>query len=92
MLRRVGKGAQMGKTASKVFGLALTFRAAFFAIVAVVLFYGTALLAVVYAYRKAYGIVGKPELALRFAAQCLARVCSKTHTQRTMAAMVNIAR
>lgn len=68
----------MGKTASKVFGLALNFRAAFFAIVAGVLFYGTALLPVVYAYRKAYGIVGKPELALRFAAQFLTRSAYRT--------------
>ena len=66
----------MSKTASEVFGLPLYVRAAFLAIVAVALSYGMALLAVVYAYRKAYGIVGKPELALRFAAKCLARVCS----------------
>jgi hypothetical protein len=93
MLRSVGsKGARMGKTASKVFGRALNFRTAFLAIVAVALSYGMALLAVVYAYRKGYGIVGKPELALWFAAKCLARVCSKTHTQRTMAAMVSIPR
>ena len=62
----------VGKSASKVFGLALSFRAAFLAIVAVALSYATALLAVVYACRKAYGIVGKLELALRFVAKCLA--------------------
>lgn len=43
-------------------------RAAFLTIVAVPLSYAMALLVVVYAYRKGYGIVGKPELALRFTA------------------------
>jgi hypothetical protein len=97
MLRSAGSNeAQMFKSASKVCGLALDFRAAFLSIVAVAMFYGSALLTVVYAYRKAYGIVGRPELAVRFTAQCLAgvhsRVCSQTHIQRTIAAMVNIAR
>jgi hypothetical protein len=67
----------MGRAASKMFGPALTFRATFLAIVVVALSYGTALLAVVYAYRKAYGIVGKPELALQFAAKSLASAASR---------------
>lgn len=59
MLRGVGsKVTWVGKTASKVFGLALNFRAAFLAIVVVALSYATALLAVVYVYRKGYGMVG----------------------------------
>ncbi len=66
----------VGKSASKVFGLALSFRAAFPAIVAVALSYATALLAVVYAYRKGYGIAGKPELSFQSLAKSLARVCS----------------
>ncbi len=53
-----------GRNTSGVFGPALNFRAAFLAILAVTLSYAMALLAVVYAYRKGYGIVGKPELAL----------------------------
>jgi hypothetical protein len=39
-------------------------RAAFLGVVAVTLSYGAALLIVVYAYRRAYGISGKAELAL----------------------------
>jgi hypothetical protein len=42
------------------------------AVVVVVMSYGMVLLAVLYAYRKGYGIVGKPELALQFAAKSLA--------------------
>lgn len=77
MLRGVGsKVAWAGRTASKVFGLALNFRAAFLAIVVAALSYATALLAVVYAYRKGYGIVGKPELALQTLAKSIARICS----------------
>jgi hypothetical protein len=41
----------------------------------VALSYGTALLAVLYAYRRGYGIAGKPEVELRLAAKSLARVC-----------------
>ena len=52
------------------------FRAAFLAIVAVAMSYAMALLAVVYSYRKAYGIVGKPELALRSMTRSFARVCT----------------
>lgn len=73
MLRSIGsKVAWAGRTISMVFGLALNFRAAFLTIVAVALSYATALLTVVYAYRKGYGIVGKPELALRFVVKVLA--------------------
>jgi hypothetical protein len=39
--------------------------------VAVPVSYGMVLLAVLYAYRKGYEIVGKPELAFRFAARTL---------------------
>ena len=39
--------------------------------VAVPVFYGMVLLAVLYTYRKGYEIVGKPELALRFVAKTL---------------------
>ena len=39
--------------------------------VAVPVSYGMVLLAVLYAYRKGYEIVGKPELALRFVARTL---------------------
>lgn len=46
-------------TALKVFGTAINFRAAFITIVALALPYGIALLAVLYAYRKAYGIAGE---------------------------------
>jgi hypothetical protein len=53
------KVAWVSRTASMVFGRALNFRAAFLAIVAAALSYGTALLIVVYAYRRGYGIVGK---------------------------------
>ena len=67
----------MGKTASRVFGLVLNLRTAFLAIVAVALSYGTALLAVIYAYRTVYGIVGRPELGLRFAAKCFASLKEK---------------
>jgi hypothetical protein len=42
------------------------------AMVAVLTSYGMALLVVLYAYRRGYKIVGKPELALRFAAKILA--------------------
>jgi hypothetical protein len=65
------KVAWVSRTASKVFGPTQSFRAAFLAIVAVALSYGTGLLAVVYAYRRGYGIVGRPELALRFTAKRL---------------------
>ena len=77
MLRGVGsKVTWVGKTASKVFGLALNFRAAFFVIVIVAHSYATTLLVVVYLYRKGYGIVGKPELALQTLAKSFARVRS----------------
>lgn len=67
MLGSVGsKMAWVGRTASMVFGLPQPFRAAFLIILALALTYATALLVVVHAYRKGYGIVGKPELALRF--------------------------
>jgi len=59
------KVAWAGRSTSGVFGPALNLRAAFLAILAVALSYAMALLAVVYAYRKGYGIVGKPEIALR---------------------------
>ena len=69
MLRSTeSKVAKVGRIASRVFGMALNLRAAFLTVVAVALSYATALLAVVYAYRKGYGIVGKSELARRFAA------------------------
>ena len=41
-------------------------------VVVVLMSYGMVLLAVLYAYRKGYGIMGKPELALRSAAKTLA--------------------
>jgi hypothetical protein len=52
--------------------LALNFPKVFLAVVVVSLSYGTALLAVVYAYRKRYGIVGRPERAFQFTAKPLA--------------------
>ena len=67
MLRSVeSKVARVGRTASIVLGLVqpLNFRAAFLMIAAVALSYATMLLIIVYLYRKGYGIVGKPELAL----------------------------
>jgi hypothetical protein len=70
------KVAWAGRSTSRVFGPALNFRAAFLAIVAVALSYAMALLAVVHAYRKAYGIVSKPELALRSMTRSFARICS----------------
>lgn len=73
------KVASVGRTTSMVFGLVLPMNlriAAFLTVVAVALSYVMALLAVVYAYRKGYRIVGKPELALRYTAKCLARVFS----------------
>jgi hypothetical protein len=77
MLRGAGsKVTWVGKTASKVFGLALNFRATFFVIVVVALSYAMALLAVVYVYRKGYGIVGKPQLTLQTLAMSFARVRS----------------
>jgi hypothetical protein len=93
MLRSLGSNvASVGRTTSRIFGLVLplSFRlAAFHTIVAVALSYATALLAVVYAYRKGYGIVGRPELALRLAVKSLASLKGKynlmvarTHSSR----------
>jgi len=77
MLMSAGsKVAWAGRITSRVFGPTLNFRAVFLAILAVALSYATALLAVVYAYRKGYGIVGKPERTLQFLAKSFARVCS----------------
>lgn len=77
MLRSTGaKVARAGRTTSRVFIFALNFRAIFLIGLAVALSYATMLLAVVYLYRKGYGIVGKPELALQSMATSLARVCS----------------
>ena len=42
------------------------------AVVVMVVSYGVVMMAVLYAYRKGYGITGRPELALRFAARALA--------------------
>ena len=81
MLRKVGsKRVRLGKTLSQGNGSTLNVRAVVITIVAAALSCGTTLLVVVYAYRKAYGIVGKPERALWVVARCLARVCSRTHT------------
>lgn len=66
----------MGKTSSNVFGPRLEFRAAFLAVVAVAVTYATALLSVLYLYRKRYGIVAKPELALHYTAKILANIAS----------------
>jgi hypothetical protein len=60
--------ARAGRAVSTGFGTALKIRAALLIVVAVAMLYVTALLAVVYAYGKGYGIVGKPEPALRLAA------------------------
>jgi hypothetical protein len=79
MLRSVGsKVTWVGRTASTVFGLVqpLNLRAPLLMLATVTLPYATALLAVVYAYRKGYGIVGKPELAAQSLAKSFARVCS----------------
>jgi len=77
MLKSVGsKVVWVGRITSRFFGPVMTFRAAFLAILAVALSYGTALLAVLYLYRQGYGIVGKPELALRSMAKSIARVRS----------------
>ena len=40
--------------------------------VVMVVSYGVVMMAVLYAYRKGYGITGRPELALRFVARALA--------------------
>jgi hypothetical protein len=61
--------------------LALNFPMAFYGVVAAALSYATVLLALSYSYRKGYGIVGKPELAVRFAAKVLVGLkeeCSRT--------------
>jgi hypothetical protein len=63
--------------------LALNFPWIFLAIVCAVLSYATALLAVVQTYRNRYGIVGKPELAVRFTAKALAGL--KAGCERTVA-------
>ena len=77
MLQSVeSKVAWAGRSTSRVFGPALNFRAAFLALLAMALSYGTALLVVVYTYRKGYGIVGKLELALQSMTKSFARVCS----------------
>jgi len=77
MLRSVGsKVVWVGRITSRVFGPAMNFRAAFLTILAVALSYGTVLLAVLYLYRKGYGIVGKPELALRSVTKSIARACT----------------
>ena len=41
------------------------------AVVVMFVSYGVVMMAVLYAYRKGYGITGRPELALRFAARAL---------------------
>lgn len=51
--------------------LALNFPAVFLVILVGILFYATALLGVMHAYRRLYRIVGRPELALQFAAKTL---------------------
>lgn len=42
------------------------------AVVVIIVSYGVVMMAVLYAYRKGYGITGRPELALRSAARALA--------------------
>jgi hypothetical protein len=73
MLRSVGSmEVRASRSTSKVSRLASNPRAVILIGLAVALSYGTALLAVLYAYRKGYGIVGTPELrALRFTAKGL---------------------
>jgi len=63
--------------------LALNFPLVFLAVVAAALCYAVVLLAVTGAYRNRYGIVGKPELAARFATNTLASL--KEGCERTMA-------
>jgi hypothetical protein len=61
--------------------LAVNLPAAFYAGVAATLSYATVLLAATYSYRKGYGIVGRPELMVRFAAKTLVGLqeeCSRT--------------
>lgn len=70
------------RTASRAFGVAANYRAVFLVILAVPLFYAAALLAVVYLYRRGYGIVGKPELAFRSIATNLGRLRSRARDQR----------
>ena len=57
--------------------LALNFPLVFLAIVIAAVSYVTALVGVVCAYRYRYGIVGKPELTIRFAAMTLANLRMK---------------
>lgn len=76
MRRSTGaKVAWVGRIISRVLRRVLSPRAAFLAIVAVALFYAAALLIVARLYRKGYGIVGKPELALQTLTKTLARIC-----------------
>ena len=63
--------------------LALNFPVIFLAIVCAALSYTIALLAVAQAYRIRYGIVGKPELTVRFTAKALAGL--KAGCERTVA-------
>jgi hypothetical protein len=42
------------------------------AVVVMVVSYGVVMMAVLYAYRRGYGITARPELTLRFAARALA--------------------
>jgi hypothetical protein len=61
--------------------LALNFPVVFLAIVTATLSYAAALLGVAYAYRSRYKIVGKPELAVRFALRTISDAregCSRT--------------
>ena len=51
--------------------LAVNFPVAFYAVVGVALSYAMALLTLAYVYRKGYGIVGIPELVVRFTAKTL---------------------
>lgn len=86
------KVAHVGKTASTAPGPALNFRTVFFIGLAAGLSYATALLVVVYFYRRGYGTSGKPDYRLRSMAKSSPRLCSRTRAQMTLAAMVSITR
>lgn len=86
------KVARMGKTASRASGPAPNFRTVFFIGLAAGLSYTTALLVVVYFYRKGYGISGKLDRRLRSMAKSSTRLCSRARAQMALAAMVSITR
>ena len=63
--------------------LALNFPAVFLVILVGILFYATALLGVMHAYRRLYRIVGRPELALQLASRTTSYLKEACHRMVT---------